>query len=277
MKRYHPIVNFIYFCIVIGSSMFLLHPICLLFSVMSSLVFVIRLFGFQNAKKGLGGLFVVMLLTAIINPAFSHEGVTVLTYLPSGNVLTLESILYGIAAACMLASSVMWFRCMSEILTSDKIVYLFGKTFPILGLVLAMVLGFVPKLQRKLSEINRYRGKHIIENLSILITWALDDALHMADSMKGRGYGLEGRNNYTIYRFTKRDVAKLVLLLSAIGYIIVGVVQGGLEWNYYPVTGGSAFQPYTVSIYLVYAWICLFPSLEEYREERTWNQLQSKI
>ena len=45
-------------------------------------------------KKALSAL-----LAAVVNPAFVHQGVTILTYLPSGNPLTLESILYGLAAA----------------------------------------------------------------------------------------------------------------------------------------------------------------------------------
>lgn len=277
MERYHPIVNFIYFGIVIGCSMFLMHPICLAIGLLGSLCYTLYLFGWDKCRKGLGGLLVVMALTAIINPAFSHQGVTVLTYLPTGNVLTLESVFYGIAAACMLAASLMWFRCVSEILTTDKIVYLFGKTFPVLGLLLSMVLGFIPKIQRKLAEIRRCRGNHVIENLSILITWVLEDAIHVADSMKGRGYGLEGRTSFTIYRFTKRDAVKLGWLIAALAYIIMGSVSGGLEWNYYPEIGGSGFGGYSVSIYLVYMWLCMLPLIENYMEERKWKQLQSKI
>ena len=194
---------------------------------------------------------------------------------------TVLSVIMGIIGwisfIFMLASSIMWFRCMSEILTSDKIVYLFGKTFPILGLVLSMVLGFVPKLQRNFSEINRCRGNHVIYNLSILITWALDDAMLVADSMKGRGYGLEGRTSYTIYRFTKQDGWKIGLMLLALFYIVLGNINGGLGWNYYPKTEGSGFQLYSISIYLVYGWICILPVLEDYWKERTWNKLQSNI
>lgn len=277
MERYHPIVNFIYFCVVIGCSMFLMHPVCLGISLCGAFCYTIHLFGWKKSRKGLGGLLVMMLLTAIINPAFSHQGITMLTYLPGGNILTLESIFYGIAAACMLAATVLWFRCVSEILTSDKIVYLFGKTFPVLGLLLSMILGFVPKIQRKFSEIRRCRGNNVIENMSILITWVLDDAIHVADSMKGRGYGLDGRTAFTIYRFTKRDVVQLGWLLLALIYIVIGSINEGLEWTYYPETEGSGFRFYSVSIYLVYAWLCMFPVIENCLEERKWNKLQSRI
>ncbi len=277
MKRYHPIVNLIYFCLVIGCSMFLLHPICLAISLLGAFCYTLHLFGWRKSRKSLGGLLLVMLVTALLNPAFSHQGVTVIAYLPTGNVLTLESVLYGIAAACMLAASLLWFRCASEILTSDKIVYLFGKSFPVLALLLSMILGFVPKMQRKFLEIKRYSGNNYIESISALITWALDDAMHMGDSMKGRGYGLDGRTFFSIYRFTKRDMAKTGLLIVASVYIVLGCIYGGLEWNYYPEIAGSGMEIYPFSIYLVYAWVCVSPVIEGYLEERKWNRLQSKI
>jgi len=38
----------------------------------------------------------MMLFAAVPNPAFHHEGATILTCLPSGNPLTPEGILYGL-------------------------------------------------------------------------------------------------------------------------------------------------------------------------------------
>lgn len=317
MEQYHPIYNFIYFGLVIGCSMFFMHPICLGISLMGALLYTIRYFGWKRARAGLGGLACLMLITAVMNPAFSHQGVTVLMYLPTGNILTMESILYGMAAACMLAATLLWFRLMSEILTTDKIIYLFGRVFPVLGLILSMILGFIPKIQRKLFEIRTGRqrtwstehekeeqketsktgnvltcylkkGKkmclrrwrrlrHGIENLSVLITWVLEDAVELADSMKSRGYGLEGRTSYTIYRFTKRDARGLARLLVKAGYIILGGQLGGLTWEYYPISGGAGFQGYSVSLYLVYLLMCLTPVLEDLAKERKWNRLKSVI
>lgn len=315
MEQYHPIINFIYFCMVLGCSMFFMHPVCLGISLVSAFFYALHLFGWADMRKGLAGIGFLMGMTAVMNPAFSHQGVTVLTYLPTGNVLTLESVLYGIAAACMLAAVLLWFRCMNKIMTADKIVYLFGKSFPVLGLILSMVMGFLPKMQKKLREISlarreiqeesfqteekkctkrqknikkqksisfRIKGKirhirHGIENLSILITWSLEDAVEMADSMKSRGYGLEGRTSFTTCRFTKRDGKMLFILLFETGYMILGGWMGGIAWNYYPETGGAGFELYSVSIYLVYLFMCLTPLIIDGYEERKWNKLQSAI
>ncbi len=41
--------------------------------------------------------------------------------------------------------------------------------------------------------------------MSILVTWALENAIDTADSMKDRGYVLPGRTAFSIYRFDRRD------------------------------------------------------------------------
>lgn len=300
MNQYHPLVCFIYFCLVIGCSMFFMHPICLLISLTGAVSYTIYLIGWQKAKKGLGGILFLMVLTAFINPAFSHQGVTVLACFPSGNALTLESVFFGVGAACMLAATLLWFFTAGEILTTDKIVYLFGKGFPVLGLILSMILGFIPKLKRKYSEIEmarqsekrenerengeaaRLKGyfsafRHGVRNLSILVTWMLEDAVEIADSMKARGYGIEGRTSFTIYRFTGRDKRMISLLVAEAAYVIWGSIRGAVSWDYYPMTGGAGFEIYSISIYVIYLMFCMEPMIESVRKDRKWKRLQSVI
>ncbi|MCM1180355.1 MAG: energy-coupling factor transporter transmembrane protein EcfT [Clostridium sp.] len=294
MEQYHPVVNFIFFCAVIGFGMFWNHPLCLIISLVSAGIYTVLLFGWKRAGRGMSGLLGLMAFTALLNPAFSHQGVTVLAYLPTGNVLTLESVCYGIGAGCMLGAVLLWFRCMNEVITSDKIVYLFGRTFPVLGLLLSTVLGFIPKMQRKLSEIRsarRYssrqeqgmfqsrmqRIKHGMENLSLLVTWALEDAVETADSMKGRGYGLEGRTVFAVYRFSRRDRRMCAVLGIEFFYLAAAGIFGGVEWNYYPYMEGAGFGIYSISVYLVYFVMCLTPVFMELFEERRWNRLKSAI
>ena len=109
-------------------------------------------------------------------------------------------------------------------MTSDKFVYLFGRVIPALSLVLSMTLRFVPKFKAQIqvvSEAQRCVGRDVsngsvlqrlrngITILSIMVTWALENAIETADSMKSRGYGLPGRTAFSIYRFDSRDKAAL--------------------------------------------------------------------
>ena len=100
----HPAVNFAYLALVLAFSMTLMHPVCLLISLTGACCYLARLHGLRELGHSARWLVPMALLAALVNPAFVHQGVTILTYLPSGNPLTLESILYGLAAALLLAS-----------------------------------------------------------------------------------------------------------------------------------------------------------------------------
>lgn len=289
---YHPLVSFAYFGLVIGFSMFLMHPICLFISLISAISYHINL----NGKKSV--LFLVryalplMLLTAIINPAFNHQGMVILCYLPTGNPLTLESILYGIAAAVMLVSIFIWFGCFTAVMTTDKFVYLFGRIIPSLSLVLSMTLRFVPKFKAQLESVKDaqagighdssngslwQRLKNAITCFSIMVTWSLENAIETADSMKGRGYGLKGRTAFSIYSFTQRDKALLLWFAFCGIYLLSGILSDGLYWRYFPNITGNLAEPLTISFEAVYFALCITPVFINRREERLWKSLESKI
>ena len=288
---YHPAVNFLYFALVLVFSMFFMHPACLLISLASAIAYNISLNGRKAVRLQVVYMLPMMLIAAIVNPAFNHEGATLLAYLPSGNPLTLESILYGAAAALMLAAVVTWFSSYHAVMTSDKFVYLFGRVIPALSLVLSMTLRFVPKFKAQLQVVRDaqrcvgrdvsdgpvlQRLKNAITILSIMLTWALENAIETADSMKSRGYGLPGRTAFSIYRFDDRDKAALIWLGFCGIYILSGWAAGGLYWRYYPTIKGAALSPFHVSFLLIYLTLCLTPVILNHREARVWNKLRQE-
>ncbi|WP_242861443.1 energy-coupling factor transporter transmembrane protein EcfT [Cellulosilyticum ruminicola] len=126
-KMYHPLINFIYFVSVMSFAMFLMHPICLILALISSLMYIIKLKGIKHVLKNACFMLPILIGTALINPAFNHKGATILYYFKSGNPLTLESIAYGLAAATMLVTVMNLFMAYTEVVTSDKLIYLFGR------------------------------------------------------------------------------------------------------------------------------------------------------
>jgi len=288
-SSYHPLVNFLYFALVLLFSMCFMHPACLLISLSSAVLYSVYLKGREAARFSLRYLLPLVLLAAVLNPAFNHEGATILLYLPSGNPLTLESLAYGLAAALMLASVVVWFSCYHEIMTEDKFVYLFGRVIPALSLVLSMALRFVPRFRTQLRAVRQAqqcagraaprgwlgRVKNGLRILSILITWSLENAIETADSMRSRGYGLPGRTAFSIYRFGSRDRQALLWLAFCGTYIISGWIAGGLYFRYYPTVRGVAPAPFPVSFLLCYLALCLTPVILDRKEDRAWTRLQS--
>ncbi len=287
----HPIVSFLYFVLVLGFSMFWMHPIGLCVSLICALFYALFLEGKKVLRFALCFLLPMMLLAAIINPAFNHAGSTILTYLPSGNPLTLESILYGAASAAMLAGVMLWFRCYSIVMSSDKFIYLFGRVIPALSLVLSMTLRFIPRFSAQMRVVReaqrslhgdveekgaREKLKRAIKVVSIMVTWSLESAVETADSMKSRGYGLPNRTAFSIYRITARDKLLLTWLAFCAAYLIYGIAAGYLKWSYFPMLTGARITAQSLCFFAVYLVLCATPLILNGWEGRKWTTSQSK-
>ncbi len=290
--NYHPLVNFLYFGLVIGFSMALNHPLAQLISIVCAFIYAVQAEGRKPVMFSLKWVLPIMLLTAFVNPAFSHEGVTILLYFPSGNPLTLESILYGLSAGTMLATVMLWFLNFNRVITSDKFIYLFGRLIPALSLVLSMTLRFVPKFKSQMDtvvEAQRSIGRDISQGslwqrvktavtiLSIMVTWALENAIETADSMKSRGYGLKGRSAFSIYRFDDRDKMAVLYLAFCGFYLLAGVIISAFGFRYFPSIRYVGVNSVTLSFQFVYLILCLMPVVLNRAEERKWKAIHSKM
>lgn len=285
--RLHPLVDLTFFVLVLAFAMFLSHPAVQLAGLVCAALFALRCTG-RGFGRRMAMLLPLMLLAAVVNPLVSHQGVTVLFRFPSGNACTLESVLYGISAAVRLGTAVLWFMGWNAVMTSDKFVYLFGRILPSLSLTLSMGLRFVPRLLRRTREVAQAqklaqpaeRGwlagiRRAGRVVSIVVTWALENALDTADSMKSRGYGLPKRTAFSLFRFTLRDGICLGILAALGGAVLAGSLTGGLKWWYYPAPGGAAGAQaalWTAAFVLLAA----FPLIFDAKEAIQWRASRSR-
>lgn len=290
--RCHPIVNFAYFTTVILFTMFFMHPVCLMVSVVCAFTYSVVLSGKCAARRNLFFMLPLLVVSVLMNSAFNHEGVTILTYLPNGNPLTFEAAVYGLAAAVMIAATICWFSCVHEVFTADKLLYLFGRLIPSISLVLSMALRFVPRFAaqfREISEAQRCVGKDISDGnavnrikkwltvLSILVTWSLENAIETADSMKSRGFGLAGRTSFSIYSFGKRDKFLLAWIIVSGMYVLTGGLLGANHFRYFPSIKGAAVSLFRLSVFAVYFLLCITPVALEALEVYKWKITKSNI
>ena len=289
-SQMHPIVNFIFFAFVIGFSMFIMNPACLLISLVCALVNALYLNGKKAVRLSVLYLLPTIIIIAIVNPVFNHDGVTMLAYFPWDNPLTLESIIYGIATAVLLSSIVLWFSCFNEVMTSDKFIYLFGRIIPSLSLVLSMALRFVPRFIFQFNVIRNsqkcigrdisdgkllQRLKNAAKIISIMISWALENAIETADSMKSRGHGLKGRTAFSIYRFSKRDAAVLsIIIISGVILIIMSVLDVA-KFRYFPSVKGNVISAPAIIYYALYFSLMIMPLAINVWEGIKWKRLRS--
>jgi len=281
----------LYFVTVLGFAMFIMHPILLGISLACAIAYSAYLNGRRTVKLGLIVLLPVVLLTAILNPMFNHRGGTMLLYLPNGNPLTLESSMYGLFAAMLLITVITWFSCLNMVMTSDKFIYLFGRIIPAFSLVLSMALRFVPRFKAQIKIIANAqncigcgvksknilkRAGHGIRILSIMVTWALENAIETADSMKGRGYGLPGRTAFSIYRFDRRDAYALAFMLTCAAIVIFGAVTEVFRFRFFPTIRVFHMGVGTYAIFAIHLALTVFPIIVNLKEDLVWKRIESK-
>ena len=187
-------------------------------------------------------------------------------------------------AAGMLLAVVVWFRCFGAVITSDKFLYLFGRISPSLSLLLSMAFRFVPRFRTHMQDVSRAQPdaggaqklRGVLLAFSATVTWALENAMETADSMKGRGYGLPGRTAFSVYRFTRRDGAALACLLAAGAMVIAGSLLGGTQFQFYPTLSGPLNAPFSLGVFAAFSLLCLFPLLTDLWEDLKWSYFLSR-
>jgi len=288
-SRFHPLPLAVYLIAVMLLTMFCSHPVILALSLLGGVLFNIRLTGFASFVKDCKIYLPLFLLITLTNPLFSHNGVTVLFFV-NGNPVTLEAFLYGANIAAMLLAVVFWSKCWSAVMTSDKLLYLFGKPLPKLSLVLSMSLRYIPLFKIKWTEIKDAqtalgyfsetgfvsRLRESLRIFSTLVTWSLENTVEAGMSMTARGYGLKNRTSYSLFRFRKRDVLLLLVSICLTGAVAAGIATGALAFAFYPAIalpqGGLS-----ILFYILFGTLALLPFAEETREALAWNYFVSKI
>jgi len=289
-ETFHPLVIFAFFVATIGLSMFFIHPVYLVITIFLaiSLNIALRRGQFLKDWKLYVPLFFMM---AIINPLISHNGSLVLFYV-NNNAVTVEAIMYGIAIAAMIVAIMLWFSCYNETMTTDKFIYLFGKISPVLSLTLSIALRLVPHFQHQLKQIANaqkvigmdYRSGSFLQRikcalriLSILITWALDNAIETADSMKARGYGVAMRTSFSLFIFERRDCILLVSIIVLFMMNISASIIGVTTFYFYPTFSDIQWDIVSVLFYSSYFLLLSIPLIIEMKGAIQWRLLKSKM
>ena len=286
----HPAVLMVYFLSEIVISMFSTNPIILGVGLVGGLLFFLMIQDVRVFLKDLTFYIPMFLLITIINPLFSHNGVTPLFFM-NGNPVTMEAIIYGMDIALMLMAVIYWCKCYSLIMTTDKFLYLFGKAIPKLSLVLSMALRFIPLFKEKLHEIKNvqssiglYDRKGFVNKItselkvfSTLITWSLENSVETASSMKARGYGLKGRTHFSMYKFRSRDLIYLLAIVIFFGIVIVGMAMRVTDFSFYPEISNFNFGISQIIVYISFALLSFIPFVSEVWEVIVWKYSVSKI
>lgn len=289
LKDANPITAFLWIILTAGIAMFSMNPILLCISTVGAALY----FYVRNPDAKLVSLLpwlLLLLLSALMNPLFSHNGATVL-FVMNHNPITLEALVYGLMLGLAMLAVIYWFKSFQQLMTSDKLLYIFGSLFPKLTLVLSIALRYIPLLKKQIRQIrdsqkalglfkeenllDRFRGE--LRIFSVLVTWALENGIITADSMTARGYGIGRRSRFALFHFRLSDGLMCIgcALLSAL--TIVPMALGALDFRFYPTIRPHDMSLLSAAAYYAYGLLCLFPSILELEENLRWKSLRSKI
>ena len=286
----HPAVVFIYYLLVIGFSMMSRHPVIILSALAGSLLFYGTMNGLKKLLSNLVFFGSILVIALALNPLVSHNGETVLFFM-NDNQVTLEAVLFGLFSGLTIAGILIWCQCYSKILTTDKILYLFGRFTPKLGLLLSMTFRFVPLFRDQTARISRSQktmGLYAADNVpdkvrggvrtfDCLLSWALENSIDTADAMKARGYSLPGRTSFSLFRMRRDDVILLVLMGVLSVWILLSYMAGRYAFWFYPTVTEVGRDLWSVLSYIPLVVFMLIPGVLELKELLKWNYLKSKI
>lgn len=249
----HPVVIMLYILLCVIWTMITRHPAALLLSAFTSSVYLALLKGFRTWGRLLLSGAVMMFFAAVILPLFSHRGVTPLFYV-NGMAVTWESVYYGLVITVMLFAVLQWCMAAGCLLDSEKILYLTGKILPSIGLLLMMIFRALPNMRDRYLQIHEAqtglgrngdeavwwkRIQNFIRELSVLISWSLEDSVETAMSMESRGYGVGKRTWFHLFRFGKEDIVWCVYLVVMFAGMYICQFQGKLQAYFFPEISSS--------------------------------------
>lgn len=267
---FHPIVSFAYCVSLVFLSMVYFNPVFILTGICFAVLQNIIMYKPARFLRMFAWSAVFSLAVVIFNPIVSHSGKTLLFYL-FGNPVTFEALFFGICSGGMLMLVFLWFGVYNKLVTPDRFMYIFSR-LPATSMLVTMTQRMIPLFTRRTNLIKTAQKtlppalaegetagffgrirRHLspgLSQISILLSWSMEDGLDTADSMKARGYGVARRSSFSVYRFTKRDAAALFFIVAC-AVCSASAFYACVDFEFYPRVHAPALNSgFWVSIVL---------------------------
>jgi len=289
MRGHHPGAVCAYMLCVLLPVVFGINPVTAgtgLFSGLLLLALLQRRLTLREALLYPG----LVLLSGILNPLFNHNGRTVLFFL-NRNPVTGEAALYGLVMGMMIAAALVWGRCFTLVMDTDRLLTVTGGLSPKVALLLSMALRYIPLLrtqgrtireaQRGLGLIRESNGIDRIHGalrvFDGMVTWGLENGIVMADSMAARGYGSGRRSRYRLYPWKRSDTLRTAGSLALLGIVLWARLSGRIGYTWYPELTVPPPSAEGTAGYLAFGALCAGGAVTEIKDRIKWKYLRSKI
>ena len=242
----HPAVPTVTIVGVLAITMLFIQPVIVALSLAGALSCSLLSRGARATLQGLLWQLPLVLLITLINPFVSASGSTLLFRI-GPMAIYLESLAFGACAGALMVATVVWLECLAALVSQDGLFALGASAFPTATLATSMCARLVPQLVGRAREIDEAERActaaapktnafaHAVGTSTALMSWALEDSLTRADSMRARGWGAsEHRTSFRPRRIAARDIVALAIVsLLLIGAGFLAWVAWS-QWTFYP-------------------------------------------
>ena len=247
ITRIHPAIFIVYFLILIIFAFLFNNP----YYVITYGILILTLIALQGSiseiKSTTKVFLPVILFITLLNTIFTHVGDTHI-YIFGSYYVTFEALVYGVIMAVTFFLVTLTFIAYNTYVSYQDMLYVFSKKYPNLSMIIIMSLRFVPLIQKRsneLLELSKLKNRNedlkftektseLIQNLGLVVSWSLEEAMQSASSMKSRGYNITKRTSYLRYDFNKIDILLTVLILVTATISVYGLYNSVGSIMIYP-------------------------------------------
>ncbi len=281
----HPVVQMMYFLISLLAIMIFPHPFILIIFVIFLSAYLIKLKGVEKYFNDVKLFIFLSFIVILINPLFNQRGRNILAEFGE-RVITLEALVYGVIMALMLIAIILLFQIFNEMMNSHRFLYVFSKFVPKSAFLANMALRYIPLMRSRFKSLIELRAKsnkykRLKEKikvwgsvLSILLTWSFEEAVITADSMKSRGYELNKRTNYRIFKWRNKDFLTVIVLAIIFIILLIYKFLGILEFNIYPKLDSLEITWFNMVAFLNIFILSNLPYTLDEGEKLKWRNLE---
>ncbi len=285
----HPLVLFLYFIIMICFGFINRSPEFLLISFIGAFGYKRVRHKKRKVKYELILYASIVLLFTVVNMLFSHNGEGILFFI-NDNPITKQSAYSGACMGIALSTGLCWLSSMCDMMSGEKITYLLSKVSPKLAVFTSRLMKALPLARVKFRSIykvqktiysgaeRKFKKSYVIcRSLSATITWMIEDAADVSDSMYARGFALSHHSSFSKFSFKKWDIVMLIGFALSVFLISASMILDIVGIYFYPVLGYPKISVIYVMVLILWIILSTIPFISKICEEYKWKLLKSKI
>ena len=227
----------------------------------------------------------VLLLVLLMSIAFKHNGVTPLFFW-NDQAVTKEVIVWAICVGLLLMLLHLLYESVLRHLTTDRLLFACRLLWPVFSMGLSMLLRFIPTVQQRFRQMHQAqktigyyataslfdKGSGLLKTAYESTVWAFDQCFHKSDTMRARGYHLQKKTVFHLYKWRIED--SVIVAILVIMMILFLLHFSEVAFYYFPDTKELELPVQTITALVIVSWL---PVLIDLKERLKWLYYSSKM